>query len=123
LMSGSVQWTEITSLVDYTICGPQIKLVLDGPCWSVAAENLKKSPKYQRTVGYPSTSWASCSTPNGTAIFRRKPPERGRRMQGAYKKITILDQYLALSRKRCKIDGESETAPKLSNGTSLNDLE
>jgi len=20
----------------------------------------KKSPKYQRTVGYPSTSWASC---------------------------------------------------------------
>ena len=41
-MSGSVQWTEITSLVDYTICGPQIKLVLDGPCWSVAAENLKK---------------------------------------------------------------------------------
>jgi len=39
LMSGSVQWTEITSLVDYTICGPQIKLVLDGPCWSVAAEN------------------------------------------------------------------------------------
>jgi len=59
-MSGSVQWTEITSLVDYTICGPQIKLVLDGPCWSVAAENLKKSPKYQRTVGYPSTSWASC---------------------------------------------------------------
>ena len=45
LMSGSVQWTEITSLVDYTICGPQIKLVLDGPCWSVAAENLKKIPK------------------------------------------------------------------------------
>ena len=43
-MSGSVQWTEITSLVDYTICGPQIKLVLDGPCWSVAAENLK-NPK------------------------------------------------------------------------------
>jgi len=32
-MSGSVQWTEITSLVYYTICGPQIKLVLDGPCW------------------------------------------------------------------------------------------
>ena len=30
-MSGSVQWTEITSLVDYTIFGPQIKLVLDGP--------------------------------------------------------------------------------------------
>ena len=44
-MFGSVQWTEITSLVDYTICGPQIKLVLDGPCWSVAAENLKKIPK------------------------------------------------------------------------------
>ena len=44
-MSGSVQWTEITSLVDYTICGPQIKLVLDGPCWSVAAENLEKNPQ------------------------------------------------------------------------------
>ena len=44
-MSGSVQWTEITSLVDYTICCPQIKLVLDGPCWSVAAENLKKNPQ------------------------------------------------------------------------------
>jgi len=25
-----------------------------------SAENLKKSQKYQRTVGYPSTSWASC---------------------------------------------------------------
>ena len=37
-MSGSVQWTEITSLVDYTICGPQIKLVLDRPCWSVATK-------------------------------------------------------------------------------------
>ena len=63
-MSGSVQWTEITSLVDYTICGPQIKLVLDGPCWSVAAGNLKKYQKYQRTVGYPSTSWASCFIPH-----------------------------------------------------------
>ena len=62
-MSGSVQWTYITSLVDYTICGPQIKLVIDGPCWSVAAENLKKSQKYERMVGYPSTSWASCSYP------------------------------------------------------------
>ena len=52
-MSGSVQWTEITSLVDYTICGPQIKLVLDGPCWSVAAENLKKIPKI------PTDGWLS----------------------------------------------------------------
>ena len=52
-MSGSVQWTEITSLVDYTICGPQIKLVLDGPCWSVAAENLKKFPKI------PTDGWLS----------------------------------------------------------------
>ena len=25
-----------------------------------SAENLKNSRKYQRTVGYPSTSWASC---------------------------------------------------------------
>ena len=52
-MSGSVQWTEITSLVDYTICGPQIKLVLDGPCWSVAAENKKKIPKI------PTDGWLS----------------------------------------------------------------
>ena len=52
-MSGSVQWTEITSLVDYTICGPQIKLVLDGPCWSVAGENLKKIPKI------PTDGWLS----------------------------------------------------------------
>ena len=26
-----------------------------------SAENLKNSQKYQRTVGYPSTSWASCT--------------------------------------------------------------
>jgi len=37
----------------YSILWPEL-------CWSVAAENLKNSQKYQRTVGYPSTSWASC---------------------------------------------------------------
>jgi len=44
------------------------------------------------------------------------------------KKITIFDQYHALSRKWCNIEPELlwnaiETAPKLSNGTSLNDFE
>ena len=32
---------------------------------------------------------------------------RGRRMQGGMKKITIFDQYLALCRKWCKIDDRS----------------
>jgi len=43
-----------------------------------------------------------------------------------YEKITIFDQYLALSRESCKIvtmEGELETAPNLSNCTSVNDLE
>jgi len=42
----------------------------------------------------------------GMEIHRRErePRERGRRMHGGMKKITILDQYLALSRKRCKIE-------------------
>ena len=32
------------------------------------------------------------------------PPQAERRMQRGYEKITIFDQYLALSRKRCKIE-------------------
>jgi len=58
------------------------------------------------------------------AIFRREPPQQGRRMQGGMKKIMIFDQYLALSRKWCKIEpftmeGEYETVPNLSNGTDI----
>ena len=34
--------------------------------------------------------------------------QRWRRMQGGYEKITIFDQYLALSRNWCKIESHSQ---------------
>ena len=37
--------------------------------------------------------------PTGVAIFRRQPPNEGVECKG-YEKMTILDQYLALSEKR-----------------------
>jgi len=43
-------------------------------------------------------------------------------MQG-YEKIIIFDQYVAFGNDAITMEGEYETAPKLSNGTSFNDLE
>jgi len=51
---------------------------------------------------------SSSPTPNGMAIFWRGPPNRGAECKG-YEKITIFDQYLALSRKWCKQDGAMVT--------------
>jgi len=45
---------------------------------------------------------SSFSIPNRMAIFQRWPVQRRYRMQVAYEKIAIFDQYLALSRKWCK---------------------
>jgi len=43
--------------------------------------------------------------PNGIIIFRREPPPlTGASNARGYEKITIFDQYLALSRKWCKIE-------------------
>ena len=56
-------------------------------------------------------------------------PNGGAECKGGYEKITIFDQYLALSGKMMQdraivtMQGEQEIAPKLSNGTGLNDLE
>jgi len=64
------------------------------------------------------TNWYG-NTPMGT-------PWMGALNARGYEKITIFDQYLALSRESCKIvtmEGELETAPNLSNCTSVNDLE
>ena len=52
----------------------------------------------------------------------QEQPKRG------YENVKIVDKYLVLSLKRCKIkpftiQDEQETVPKLSNGTSFNDYE
>ena len=60
----------------------------------------------------------SFSVPNRMSIFRRGPPNGAPNARG-YEKITICDQYRALSRNWCKI----ELAPNLSNGTILNESE
>ena len=54
-------------LIMYTIMWYWISFVLECCC-----RKLKKnSQKYQRTVGYPSTSWASCLHCCGIEDFRR----------------------------------------------------
>jgi len=47
---------------------------------------------------------SSFSVPNEMAIFQWEPPLTGASNTGEYEKITIFDQYLALSRKWCKIE-------------------
>ena len=62
------------------------------------------------------------------ATFLRERLEQGRRMQGGMKKSrfsTNISLYLANDARQSHItmQGEQETAPKLSNGTGLNDFE
>ena len=47
------------------------------------------------TIGEPHSS--SFSIPNGVAVFRREPPLTGASNARGYEKMTIFDQYLALS--------------------------
>jgi len=62
------------------------------------------------------------------AIFWRGAPEGGRRMQGGYEKnhdFRLISRFISQTmqdRAIVTIEGEYETAPKLPNGTGLNDL-
>ena len=68
------------------------------------------------------------STPNTMAIFRRVPHNRGLECKGVWKNhnfrpISRFISEIMQDRAIVTMEGESETAAKLSNGTSLNDLE
>ena len=62
--------------------------------------------------------------PDLMAIFRREPPKRGRRMQGGMiSQISCFISQMMQDRAIVTMEGQQKTAPKLSNGTGLNDLE
>ena len=90
----------------------------------VLSLNSYTYPQSFFTVGQPHHSGSP--TPNGMAIFRRGPPERGRRqMQGGMKKSrfsTNISLYIANDARQSH-SYYGRRIGKFSNGTGLNDLE
>jgi len=75
-------------------------------CLSVTFVSYVKTNKDIFEFFSPSGSQAILvfSTPNGMAIFRRKPPLAGAPNARRYEKFTIFDQYLAITQKGCQIE-------------------
>ena len=77
------------------------------------------------TVGQ--THHSSFPKPNGKAIVRRGPPNGGFEYKGGMKKSQFLTNIslsnIMQDRAIVTMEGEQETAPKLSSGASFNDLE
>jgi len=68
--------------------------------WILSKRVIVSSDFFHRRVDHHS----SFSTPNGMALFRRDRPNGSVKCKGVWKKNTILEQYLALSRRWCQLE-------------------
>jgi len=67
---------------------------------SVTFVSCAKTNKDIFEIFSPYGSQAVIVFPNGVALFRREPPNGGVKCNVGMKKLTIFDQYLAVSQKR-----------------------